>query len=97
MRSLIVAIINFIGLLQTCSAVSAAVSGPGSSTSINVHPESGKIPPRGAVPVSRDGEESGSFASISAALASLPNDNTEQKIFIFSGESNNYSDEVHDS
>ena len=95
MRSLIVTIVGFIGLLQTSSAIPAAVPGSASSTSINSHPKSGKVPPQGAVLVSQNGEENGSFSSFSAALASLPIDNTDQTIFIFSGKSNDHHDELH--
>lgn len=83
------------------TGTSTTVSGPTSTASINEHPESGSIPPQYAVVVSQTGEGNGSFSNISAALASLPNDNTNQTIFIYAGEylasgtvSDNPSDEA---
>jgi pectin methylesterase-like acyl-CoA thioesterase len=61
-------------------------SGSTSTASVNVHPEDGKAPPQYALTVSQSGEGNGSFSNISAALASLPNDNTNQTIFIYAGE-----------
>ena len=60
-------------------------SGSTSTASVNAHPEDGKVPPQYAIVVSQSGEGNASFSNISAALASMPNDNTNQTIFIFSG------------
>jgi pectin methylesterase-like acyl-CoA thioesterase len=64
----------------------ATTTGPTSTASVNAHPEDGKVPPQYAVIVSQSGEGNGSFSNISAAMASLPNDNTNQTIFIYAGE-----------
>ncbi|KAK5118526.1 hypothetical protein LTR62_003041 [Meristemomyces frigidus] len=56
-----------------------------STASVNAHPDSGSVPPTGAVLVSQNGQMNGSFSNITAALASLPNDNTNQTVFIYSG------------
>jgi hypothetical protein len=61
------------------TGISTSIPGP-------THPESGKVPPQDAVIVSQNGEGNGSFSNISAALASLPNDLTNQTIFIYAGE-----------
>lgn len=64
-------------------------SGTSQSTStaaVNAHPESGSVPPEFATLVSPNGEKNGSYANITAALASLPNDNTNQTVFIYAGE-----------
>jgi pectin methylesterase-like acyl-CoA thioesterase len=68
----------------------ATPTGTGSTTtaSINAHPDSGTVPPQFAVTVSVDGQKDGSFSNITAALASLPNDSTNQTIFIYPGSYN---------
>lgn len=60
---------------------------PGSNATspTNAHPGSGMVPPAGATIVSTDGKNNASYTSITAALASLPDDNTNQTIFIYPG------------
>lgn len=62
-------------------------SGPRSTTTatVNAHPDSGTVPPQFAVLVSPNGAVNGSYSNVTAALASLPNDNTNQTIFIYPG------------
>ncbi|KEQ97991.1 carbohydrate esterase family 8 protein [Aureobasidium subglaciale EXF-2481] len=67
------------------SSTSSGVSGPTSTSSINAHPDSGTAPPQYAVVVSADGQHNASFTNLTAALASLPNDNTNQTIFLYAG------------
>ncbi|KAI5251701.1 pectin lyase-like protein [Aureobasidium subglaciale] len=67
------------------SSTSSGVSGPTSTSSINAHPDSGTVPPQYAVVVSADGQHNASFTNLTAALASLPNDNTNQTIFLYAG------------
>jgi pectin methylesterase-like acyl-CoA thioesterase len=59
-----------------------------STATINAHPDSGSVPPAYAVIVSRDGSHNASFSNLTAALASLPNDSTNQTIFLYSGSYN---------
>lgn len=68
----------------------ATPTGTGSTTtaSINAHPDSGTVPPQFAVTVSINGEVDGSYSNVTAALASLPNDSTNQTIFIYPGSYN---------
>jgi pectin methylesterase-like acyl-CoA thioesterase len=63
---------------------------PGSTTTstINAHPDSGAVPPANAVVVSVDGSHNASFTNLTAALASLAIDNTNQTIFLYSGSYN---------
>ncbi|CAD0092854.1 unnamed protein product [Aureobasidium mustum] len=72
----------------SASSTSSGVSGPTSTSSINAHPDSGSIPPQYAVVVSADGQHNASFTNLTAALASLPNDSTNQTIFIYAGSYN---------
>lgn len=58
---------------------------PTTTTPISTHPTSGTEPPSGAVIVSADGSVSGSYTSLTAALASLPSDSTQQVIFMYPG------------
>ncbi|KAI5206522.1 pectin lyase-like protein [Aureobasidium subglaciale] len=67
------------------STTTGSVSGPTSTASINAHPDSGTVPPQYAVIVSADGQHNASFTNLTAALASLPNDNTNQTIFLYAG------------
>ena len=60
-------------------------TGPTTTASVNVHPHSGTIPPQYAVLVSPNGAINGSFSNVTAALASLPADNTNQTVFIHAG------------
>ena len=64
------------------STTTASVSSPSSTIS---HPTSGSTPPPGAVLVASDSPVKGAYSSLSAALASLPNDTTSQTIFIYPG------------
>ncbi|KAG9677434.1 carbohydrate esterase family 8 protein, partial [Aureobasidium melanogenum] len=72
----------------SASSTSSGVSGPTSTSSINAHPASGSVPPQYAVIVSADGQHNASFTNLTAALASLPNDSTNQTIFIYAGSYN---------
>ena len=63
-------------------------TGSTSTSTINAHPDSGSVPPTGAIVVSTDGSHNASFTNITAALASLPKDNTNQTIFLYSGSYN---------
>ncbi|KEQ71405.1 pectin lyase-like protein [Aureobasidium namibiae CBS 147.97] len=67
------------------SSSSSAVPGPTSTSSINAHPDSGTTPPQYAVIVSADGQHNASFTNLTAALSSLPNDSTNQTIFLYAG------------
>ncbi|KXJ87453.1 pectin lyase fold/virulence factor, partial [Microdochium bolleyi] len=49
------------------------------------HPTSGTVPPAGAVLVAADGSIAGAFSSLTAALASLPADASNQIIFMYPG------------
>lgn len=76
---------------STSSLPSAnTTTSPGSVTTstINAHPDSGAIPPIGAVVVSVDGSHNASYTNLTAALASLPKDSTNQTIFLYSGSYN---------
>ena len=85
MRSFITGLVGILGL---ATATSAMVTGRASTASI-AHPDNGKVPPQNAIIVSQNSKDSeGSFSSISAALASLPNDNTDQTVFITGGSYN---------
>lgn len=63
-------------------------TGSTSTSTINAHPDSGTVPPADAVIVSVDGSHNASFTNVTAALASLPKDNTNQTIFLFPGSYN---------
>ncbi|KAF4556487.1 Pectinesterase-like protein 3 [Elsinoe fawcettii] len=76
------------------NATTTTGSGSGTTTgvpkstttaTVNAHPDSGTVPPQFAVLVSADGSVNGSFTNVTAALASLPNDNTNQTVFIYPG------------
>ncbi|KAK3067466.1 hypothetical protein LTR53_015657 [Teratosphaeriaceae sp. CCFEE 6253] len=67
------------------SSPSSTAPGSTSTASVNAHPDSGTEPPQYAVLVSSDGSVNGSYTNITAALASLPNDSTNQTIFIYAG------------
>ena len=81
-------IIGLVGLIGVVAAQPGSIFGRMSIASVNAHPTDGKVPPQHAVVVSKSGDGKGSFSKISDALASLPNDNTEQTIFIFKGSYN---------
>ncbi|KAF1937939.1 pectin lyase-like protein, partial [Clathrospora elynae] len=63
-------------------------TGSPTTATINAHPNSGTIPPVGAVIVSIDGGHDATFSSLTAALASLPKDFTNQTIFLYPGSYN---------
>jgi hypothetical protein len=80
MRSFITGLVGIIGL---AIAQSSAASLPPTA-----HPDNGKVPPQNAVIVSQNSKDikgRASFSSITAALASLPNDNTDQNVFVHAG------------
>ncbi|KAF2149107.1 carbohydrate esterase family 8 protein [Myriangium duriaei CBS 260.36] len=60
-------------------------SGSTTTASVNAHPDSGTTPPNYSVLVSPNGQVNGSFSNLTAALASLPQDNTNQTVFIYAG------------
>ena len=67
---------------KATTTTSTVVSAPLSTVS---HPANGNTPPPGAVLVANDSPVKGAYSSLSAALASLPNDSTPQTIFIYPG------------
>jgi pectin methylesterase-like acyl-CoA thioesterase len=75
------------GASTSTSPSTNTTTSPGSTTTstINAHPDSGTAAPAGAVVVSIDGSHNASFTNLTAALASLPKDNTNQTIFVHSG------------
>ena len=73
---------------STESPTTSTGSGSTATATINAHPDSGTVPPQFAVTVSVNGEANGSFSNVTAALASLPNDSTNQTIFIYPGSYN---------
>ncbi|KAK8210151.1 hypothetical protein M8818_003639 [Zalaria obscura] len=58
------------------------------NATVNAHPDSGTVPPVDAVIVSVDGSNNASFTNLTAALDSLPNDDTNQTIFLYPGSYN---------
>jgi pectin methylesterase-like acyl-CoA thioesterase len=72
---------------SSTSPSSPTTTGSTSTTTatINAHPDSGNVPPAGAVMVSVDGSNNASYTSITAALASLPQDKTNQTVFVYPG------------
>mgnify|MGYP004510964663 CR=1 FL=1 len=62
--------------------------GSSSTSTINAHPDSGLVPSAGAVVVSLDGSHNAAFTNLTAALASLPKDTTNQTIFLYPGSYN---------
>lgn len=72
----------------TGSSATPTGTGPTTTASINAHPDSGTVPPQFAVIVSPNGDVNGSYSNVTAALASLPNDSTNQTIFIYPGSYN---------
>ncbi|KAF1999150.1 carbohydrate esterase family 8 protein [Amniculicola lignicola CBS 123094] len=67
------------------SSPSSTLSGSTATATTNAHPESGTIPPTNAVIVSIDGSHDVVFTNLTAALASLPQDTTNQTIFLYPG------------
>ncbi|KGO76096.1 Pectinesterase, catalytic [Penicillium italicum] len=63
----------------------ASTPATSTSTAVWAHPSNGTTPPTGAVLVSVSGSVNGSYANLTAALASLPYDTTTQIIFIYAG------------
>ncbi|OQO06498.1 hypothetical protein B0A48_08281 [Cryoendolithus antarcticus] len=66
-------------------------TGPTTTSTVNAHPDSGTVAPPFAVLVSPNGQVNGSYANLTSALASLPSDNTNQTIFLYSG---SYTEQV---
>lgn len=60
-------------------------SGSTTTASVNAHPDSGTVPPQYAVLVSPNGAVNGSYPNVTAALAALPSDTTNQTVFIYAG------------
>ena len=67
------------------SSTTPTGSGPTTTASVNAHPNSGTAPPQYAVLVSPNGQVNGSYSNVTAALASLPSDNTNQTVFVYAG------------
>ncbi|KAH7084586.1 pectin lyase fold/virulence factor [Paraphoma chrysanthemicola] len=76
------------GPVSTTPSANTTMPAPQTTATINAHPDSGSTPPFGSVIVSTDGTHNASFSSLTAALASLPNDSTNQTIFMYSGSYN---------
>ncbi|OIW24521.1 pectin lyase-like protein [Coniochaeta ligniaria NRRL 30616] len=68
----------------TSPSTTSISSGSTATASVNAHPDSGTEPPQYAVIVSTDGRN-GSFTNLTAAMASLPSDSTNQTIFMYAG------------
>ncbi|RDW56608.1 hypothetical protein BP5796_13073 [Coleophoma crateriformis] len=68
---------------STSPTTSASATARANATS--GHPSSGITPPSGAIIVSEGATIAGSFANLTAALASLPSDTTSQTIFMYPG------------
>ncbi|CAO2652327.1 Nn.00g006100.m01.CDS01 [Neocucurbitaria sp. VM-36] len=81
---------NATATASTSSSATASSTTTGSTTTatVNAHPDSGTVPPAGAVIVSVDGINNATFTSLTAALASLPKDSTNQTIFLYPGSYN---------
>ncbi|KAJ4344044.1 hypothetical protein N0V95_006422 [Ascochyta clinopodiicola] len=77
-------------LSSTSSSSANTTNTPGNSTTstINAHPDSGTFPPAAAIIVSIDGSHNAAFTNLTAALASLPKDATNQTIFLYPGSYN---------
>ena len=73
---------------SSSSTNTSASTGSSTTSTINAHPDSGTVPPAGAIIVSIDGSHNATFTNITAALASLPNDTTNQTIFLYPGSYN---------
>ena len=61
------------------------VNPPLPSNSTTIRPTNGANPPTGSITVSVGGVQPGSFSNLTAALASLPQDSSNQTIFIYNG------------
>ena len=72
----------------TTSPANSTTAAPQTTATVNAHPVSGSTPPQGAVIVAIDGSHNASFSSLTAALASLPNDATNQTVFLYPGSYN---------
>lgn len=71
----------------SASANSTASTFP-TNSKVNAHPDTGTVPPAGAVIVSVDGSNNAAFTSLTSALASLPQDSTNQTVFLYPGSYN---------
>ncbi|KAF2024246.1 pectin lyase-like protein [Setomelanomma holmii] len=72
----------------TTGSATSTSSLPLATATVNAHPDSGSAPPQGAVTVALDGSHNASFTNLTAALASLPKDSTNQTIFLYTGSYN---------
>ena len=70
---------------SSSSSTTPTSSGSATVALVNAHPDSGTAPPQYAVLVSPNGQINGSYSNVTAALASLPNDNTNQTVFVYAG------------
>ncbi|KAF2629275.1 carbohydrate esterase family 8 protein [Macroventuria anomochaeta] len=70
------------------STNTTASAGSSTTSTINTHPDSGSVPPVGAIVVSVDGSHNATFTNVTAALTSLPKDATNQTIFLYPGSYN---------
>ena len=69
----------------TSGSPTGTTSSPGGTGTVNAHPDSGTIAPNGSVIVDVSGNTVGAFLNLTAALASLPNDSSNQTIFMYAG------------
>lgn len=76
------------GPTNTTTGSNSTNTGSTTTATINTHPDGGTVPPIGAVVVSLDGSHSAAFTSLTAALASLPKDATNQTVFLYPGSYN---------
>ncbi|KAH8662487.1 pectin lyase fold/virulence factor [Xylariales sp. PMI_506] len=72
-------------LAATTTTTATTTSTSSSATATWAHPTDGTTPPTGAVLVSVNGTESGSYSNLTSALASLPDDDSTQIIFMYPG------------
>ncbi|KAH5707674.1 pectinesterase [Parastagonospora nodorum] len=68
--------------------INGTTTGPIATATVNAYPNSGMMAPVGAVIASVDGTHDVAFSSLTAALASLPKDSTNQTIFMYPGSYN---------
>jgi pectin methylesterase-like acyl-CoA thioesterase len=76
------------GPSSTSPSTNGTTTGSTTTATINAHPDSGTVPPANAVIVSVDGSHNAAFVNLTAALASLPSDSTNQTIFLYPGSYN---------
>ncbi|CAI7570027.1 unnamed protein product [Penicillium glandicola] len=73
------------GGTSTTATTTATATAVSTASAVWTHPSSGTIPTTGAVLVSVSGSINGSYANLTDALSSLPDDTTTQVIFIYAG------------